>query len=69
MTKKLNDFSYPAGSAGVRRRNFRQLIDKCLALACRVATSPTDQPKPQGYDRPLDRQILKVPSMPAVPAR
>ena len=69
MAKKLNDVSYPAGPARVRRRNFGQQINKCLALAFRVATSPTDHPQLQGHDQPLDRQILKVPFMPAVPAR
>jgi hypothetical protein len=50
-------------------RNFGQLINECLALALRVATSPTDHLQLQRRDQPLDRQILKVPLMPAVPAR
>jgi hypothetical protein len=66
MTKKPNDVGCPAGPARVTRRNFWQLINKCLALARRVPTSPTDHPKLQGYDQPLNRQILKVPSMPAM---
>ena len=69
MAKKLNDVSYPAGSTRVRRRNFEQLINKCLALALRIATSPTDHPKLYTHEQPLDRQILKVPFMPAVPVR
>jgi hypothetical protein len=69
MAKKLNDVSYPAGPARVRRRNCGQLINKCLALALRIATSPTDHPQLQAHDQPLDRQILKAPFMPAVPAR
>ncbi len=69
MSKKLNDVNYPAGPARVWSRNFGQLINECLALALRVATSPTDHLQLQGHDQPLDRQILKVPLMPAVPAR
>lgn len=67
MAKKLNDFSHSASPARVTGRYFRQLISECLALALPVAASPTDYPKLQGHDQPLDRQILQVAFMPSVP--
>ncbi len=54
MTQKLNDLSYPACPARVRGRNFMKRISKCLALALRVAASPTDHPKLHRHDQPLD---------------
>ena len=69
MAKKLNDFRYSASPARVTGCYFGQLISECLARALRVATSPTDNPKPQGHDQPLDRQILQVAFVPTVPVR
>jgi hypothetical protein len=69
VAKKLNEFSNPPGPTFVRRRNFGQLISKCLALTISVAASPTAHPKLHGHDHPLDRQVLKMPVMPAMPER
>jgi hypothetical protein len=57
VANKMNDFSHSASPARVTRCYFGQLISECLALAFRVSASPTDHPKPEGHDQPLDRQI------------
>ncbi|WP_245433882.1 hypothetical protein [Methylocystis hirsuta] len=44
MTKKVNELSNPAGSALVRKSNFGQLINTCLAFAIFNATSPSIYP-------------------------
>lgn len=69
MTKKVNEFGNLAGSTLVRRSNFGEWIDECLALTIFIATSPSIYPKPHFHDGSLDGQILKMPVMPTVSQR
>jgi len=60
MAKQLNEITDPLCPLGVRSRNSRHSVNKCLATALSIAASPTHYAKCDGHSRSLRRQVLQM---------